>query len=858
MRRFRWLRYLTALVFISGCSSSGGVHNVPQTPLGRERTSTSVRSSLAVGESAYPSGAAALLPGTIAFDNYDIGGEGLAYHTQNRANPGGKYRADGVGVENDGDTGYGNGFDVGWNATGNWYRYSVDVQAAGSYPVAYRIAANAPGSMHVEDERGTNLSGPIAIAASGGFQAWTTVRGTLALAAGAHVLKVAIDSGNGSFNLNVMTIGQGAVLATEAAYPSGTPWPVPGTIEFDNYDTGGEGVAYHTHHLTNPGGKYRNDGVGVETDRDPGIGNGFDVGWNDTGNYYKYTLAVQPAGTYPVTVRLAANGAGTFHLEDENGKNLTGTIAVAATGGYQSWINVATSVTLDAGKHVLKIAIDSGNGSFNLNLMTLGTPSTTPSPIASASPTPGPSPSVQPSITPTSGPTPTSGDIDWPTQGFDRARTGENPNEKRLTAGTIGGLKLLWTARIAGDTTSRFANSQPVVASHVVVGGAQTNVVYTGDEHGYFAAFDATSGALIWRKALGSQVTSCPDIPDRTFGITDAATIDHARNRIYVVDGAGKLWALDLATGNVSAGWPAGGLSVVDDPSIDHVYSGLALNSANGMLYVPSASYCDIGRWHGALRAINTQTASIASIYYFATGSTAPPASTGPYGGGVWGWGGIAIDAQTNNVYGASGNTNPQVSAPASNESITEWNASLGLVASAYPPVSNGDLDFGGSTVLYNAGGSPCVIAFRKNGQLFSYNRSNLAAGPATAWQIARDGISSPAFSSATGLIYFNNPNAGALAQGVYALRTLGGCIIDQTPAWSVTGVNANLQAPSIAGGIIYEALGSKIQAYSASSGAPLWTSGSSVTNGIQAAPTIVNGRLYVVDWSDKLYAFGL
>src|ERR1700730_9656269 len=71
-----------------------------------------------------------------------------------------------------------------------------------------------------------------------------------------------------------------AAASGEAAYPSGNAWPVPGTIDFDNYDTGGEGVAYHTQHTTNPGGKYRTNGVGIEGDTDTGNGNGFDVGWN--------------------------------------------------------------------------------------------------------------------------------------------------------------------------------------------------------------------------------------------------------------------------------------------------------------------------------------------------------------------------------------------------------------------------------------------------------------------------------------------------------------------------------------------------------------------------------------------------
>jgi Glycosyl hydrolase catalytic core/Carbohydrate binding module (family 6) len=197
-----------------------------------------------------------------------------------------------------------------------------------------------------------------------------------------------------------------AVAAGETAYPNGTAWPLPGTIDFDNYDIGGEGVAYHTQNTTNPGGQYRTDGVGIEKDTDTGNGNGFDVGWNNNGNWYKYSVKVQTGATYPVALRLAASNLGTLHIEDETGINLTGEIPVSATGGFQSWATFTSKIALTAGNHILKVVIDSGNGSFNLNDMTLGSPSptATPTPIGSPSPSAKPSPIPSPSAIPTASP----------------------------------------------------------------------------------------------------------------------------------------------------------------------------------------------------------------------------------------------------------------------------------------------------------------------------------------------------------------------------------------------------------------------------------------------------------------------
>ena len=366
------------------------------------------------------------------------------------------------------------------------------------------------------------------------------------------------------------------------------------------------------------------------------------------------------------------------------------------------------------------------------------------------------------------------------------------------------------------------------------------------------------TGALIWRKHLGSEVTGCTDVPDKTWGVTDSPVIDHTNSRVYVVDGTGLLWAFDLATGNVAAGWPAGGVSVVDDATVDHVWSGLTFN--NGTLYVSTASTCDNGRWHGALRAVNMQTASVTAVYYFATGNSTPPGASGPFGGGIWSWGGVSIDPNTQYIYGASGNTNPQVSNPASNESITEWNSTLGLVANFFPPIGNGDLDFGGTAVLFDAAGSKCLIAYRKTGQLFAFDRTKINNGPTTTWQIGNAEISSPAYSSKTGLLYFNNPNAGALVQGLYAIQPQAGCVLNQSPVWSVTSVNASYEPITIANGVVYDVFGSKVEAFNAATGGtpPLWTSGNNVAQGVQSGATVVNGHVYVVDWSDTLYSFGL
>jgi Carbohydrate binding module (family 6) len=51
--------------------------------------------------------------------------------------------------------------------------------------------------------------------------------------------------------------------------------------------------------------------------------------------------------------------------------SLSGAITVNSTGGWQVWTTVTAKVTLSAGNHVLRVYMDSANGSFNINTISI-------------------------------------------------------------------------------------------------------------------------------------------------------------------------------------------------------------------------------------------------------------------------------------------------------------------------------------------------------------------------------------------------------------------------------------------------------------------------------------------------------
>jgi hypothetical protein len=89
-----------------------------------------------------------------------------------------------------------------------------------------------------------------------------------------------------------------------------------------------------------------------------------------TGEWLKYTVTVESAGSYTLQARVASlPSGGTFHVEVD-GVNVTGALTVPATGGWQVWQTITRAgIALSAGPHVLRVVVDSnGSGGYLGNL----------------------------------------------------------------------------------------------------------------------------------------------------------------------------------------------------------------------------------------------------------------------------------------------------------------------------------------------------------------------------------------------------------------------------------------------------------------------------------------------------------
>src|SRR6202453_609272 len=171
--------------------------------------------------------------------------------------------------------------------------------------------------------------------------------------------------------------GVHSVASAAAGAPyGGTAAAVPGTVYAANDDTGGQGVAYNVTSTNGSANSYRSDGIDLEATADTQDNTGAgvdDIGWTTAGQWFNYTVNVATAGTYTGAFRVSSPYGITdaLHIDNASGTNLTGSVTIPNTGGYQTWTTVDASVTLPAGQQTLTVDQDSNGWNFHYMTFTL-------------------------------------------------------------------------------------------------------------------------------------------------------------------------------------------------------------------------------------------------------------------------------------------------------------------------------------------------------------------------------------------------------------------------------------------------------------------------------------------------------
>jgi hypothetical protein len=224
---------------------------------------------------------------------------------------------------------------------------------------------------------GVNKSGSLPLQNTGGWQSWRDIEKTgITLASGTHVVRLVFEKRNtqnaAAGNINYLKFTAGS--SSQSTAFGGVPADVPGTIQLENFDSGGEGVAYHDTTSGNSGSStYRMTDVDLAPTSD--TGGGVNVGYARAGEWLKYTVDVAITGIYTLALRYANVGTGARMHVEVNGVDRTGPLAAQDTGGWQNWRTLSVAgISLSAGTHVLTLRFDAANSqngaSSNVNYLT--------------------------------------------------------------------------------------------------------------------------------------------------------------------------------------------------------------------------------------------------------------------------------------------------------------------------------------------------------------------------------------------------------------------------------------------------------------------------------------------------------
>ena len=142
---------------------------------------------------------------------------------------------------------------------------------------------------------------------------------------------------------------------------------MPGVIQAENFDKGGEGFTFHDSDSENQGdaASYRTDGEGVDLVKGNG---GTVIGYTAVGEWLEYTVNVTEAGTYSCEATVSSGVTGsafTLGLVEDGKVTTLCRINVPQTGN-SNWdtyqvVKANINKTLEEGEHIFRISINGAN-----------------------------------------------------------------------------------------------------------------------------------------------------------------------------------------------------------------------------------------------------------------------------------------------------------------------------------------------------------------------------------------------------------------------------------------------------------------------------------------------------------------
>ena len=190
---------------------------------------------------------------------------------------------------------------------------------------------------------------------------------------GSHTLRAVATDNSGNTDEATVII---RVNVPQGPY-NATVHVIPGTIQAEHFDVGGNGFAYSD---DSPGSSVTplvnfrtNEDVDIETCTDAGAGH--NLGFTTAGEWLEYSVNVQAAGNYDLDLRVACLGTGRTVSLAMDATAFASNVVIPNTEGWQTWTTTSVKkIPLKAGPQIMRLTIGATDY-VNLNYIQF-TPST--------------------------------------------------------------------------------------------------------------------------------------------------------------------------------------------------------------------------------------------------------------------------------------------------------------------------------------------------------------------------------------------------------------------------------------------------------------------------------------------------
>ena len=140
--------------------------------------------------------------------------------------------------------------------------------------------------------------------------------------------------------------------------PYSSVFTLPGKIEMEDYDLGGQGIAYYDKDVENQGEAYRNDGVDIVTVDSISDAKGYAIGYTQEGEWTEYSIAVEKTAPYFYKANVASGLDFSSFIIMVDGKQVADTVKIPQTDNWNTYTTVDGKTSeIEAGDHILRVRI---------------------------------------------------------------------------------------------------------------------------------------------------------------------------------------------------------------------------------------------------------------------------------------------------------------------------------------------------------------------------------------------------------------------------------------------------------------------------------------------------------------------